>query len=655
MLIIRFFVLSILTLALNVLSLTAKLPDISATDVTEQMNIIMKAHVEHKQLNRELMKRALTNYMEELDPTKTYFIEEDIQEWLYPSDALLDKMLDDYKKKRFDTFFEIREKLAQVIPRRHQLEERIDLTRLPKHVNMDEFKNMQWTTTPEGLLDRLIKIKALQLESSSKLTDDVQEIALQRIAKKQAKYEEEVLSTDPQQTNRFVYTHALKALASSLDSHTAYFTPDEAAQFMINVQQRLFGIGAQLRDDINGFTVVKIVEGGPAFNSKELKAKDRIIAVNGEPVVGMDIIDAVDLIRGEENTPVTLTVIREIPEGERTHEAKLDITIKRGSVVLKETRYEANYEPYGDGVIAYLRLYSFYQDPQSSSAEDLAEALNKIKAEHNVKGVILDLRYNSGGMLSQAVNVTGLFITKGVVVSIKDETGHIQHLRDLDGKTIWDGPLLVLVNRGSASASEIVAQTLQDYGRALIVGDDHTYGKGTFQTFTLNGEKNSDVNPKGEFKVTRGRYYTVSGKTPQLTGVQTDIVVPGVLSESEVGEQFGKYPLGNDKIPPNFDDNLSDIPFLQRDRVRLLYKFDLQKQLTTYQPYKALLKDNSDLRIKNDKNYQSFLKELKKKADEIDPENPEEFGQNDLQLHEAFSIMKDLILLMQHGKGEEQK
>jgi carboxyl-terminal processing protease len=560
-------------------------------------------------------------------------------------------MLYDYKQKRFDTFFEIQGKLAQVIPRRHQLEKKIDLNSLPKHVSMDEFKNMTWTATPEELLDRLIKIKALQVESSSKLTDDVQEIALQRIAKRQAKYEDEVLTADPIQKNRFVYIHVLKALASSLDSHTAYFTPDEASQFMINVQQRLFGIGAQLRDDISGFTVVKIVEGGPAANSKELKNKDRIIAVNGEPVVGMDIIDAVDLIRGEENTPVILTVIREIPgeNGKDSREEKLDITIKRGAVVLKETRYEASHEPFGDGVIAYLRLYSFYQDTESSSADDLAQALNKLKAEHNVKGVILDLRNNSGGMLAQAVNVTGLFITKGVVVSIKDETGHIQHLRDLDAKILWDGPLIILVNRASASASEIVAQTLQDYGRALVVGDDHTYGKGSFQTFTLNGEKNSDVNSKGEFKVTRGRYYTVSGKTPQLTGVITHIVIPGVFSESELGEQYGKYPLGNDKIPPNFDDSLADIPFFQRDRVRLLYKFDLQKPLTTYEPYKAVLKTNSEYRVQNDKNYQSFLKEIKKKAEEIDPDNPEEFGQNDLQLQETFSVMKDLIQLMHHG------
>lgn len=626
----------------------AKYPDLTPADVKTQMSAIMKAHAEHKQLNQELIKRALNNYLEELDPTKTYFIQADIHEWLNPTDAQLDQILRDYKAGSFTAFYEIRDKLASVISRRHELEKQIILTELPKHVNLDEFKDIPWAQSIDILAERLTKIKALQFESSLKLKDDLQQNALQRIAKRQARYEDELLTKDQDAIRKFVLTHTLKALASSLDSHTSYFTPEEAGQFMINVQQRLFGIGAQLRDDLNGFTIVKIVEGGPAFASKELKLKDRIIAVNEEPVVGMDILDAVELIRGEENTPVTLTVIREIPDEGKSREEKHDIVLKRGAVVLKETRYESSYEPFGDGVIAYLRLYSFYQDPNSSSAEDLTNELNKLKKDHNVKGVILDLRYNSGGMLSQAVSVSGLFITKGVVVSIKDDAGHIQHLRDLDGKTEWDGPLIILVNRASASASEIVAQTLQDYGRALIIGDDHTFGKGSFQTFTLGGEKTTDINPKGEYKVTRGRYYTVSGKTPQMTGVISDIVIQGVLSESEFGEKYGKYPLSNDQIKPNFDDDLMDIPFMQRDRVRLLYKFDLQKPLKIYEPYLAQLKQNSAYRLNHDKNYLSFQKELKKKMADIDPENPEEFGQNDLQLQEANSIMKDLILLQNH-------
>lgn len=626
------------------LAIQAKLPDLTPKSTHEKFDEIMKAHATYKVLSPVLVKRVLTNYIEELDPNKSYFIEGDIHQWLEPTDAQVDKVLKDYQQNNFQTFEDIQKAMVNAIYRRHELEKQIHVDELPKHVNPEEFKDMKWTTDEHELLTRLIRIKALQVEAAGKLNEEVKEKSLQRIAKRQARYEEDELTNDPVQRQHLILSNFLKAAASSLDTHTAYFTPDEATQFLINVQQRLFGIGAQLRDDINGFTIIKIIEGGPAANGKELKAKDRIIAVNGEPVVGMDIVDAVELIRGEENTPVTLTVIR---EDEKKKEEKLNIIIKRGEVVLKESRYSSSYEPFGDGVIGYLRLYSFYQDPETSSSTDLADAIKKMKDEHKLKGIILDLRYNSGGMLSQAVAVTGLFITKGIVVSIKDDKGTVQHLRDVEGKAEWDGPLVVLVNRASASASEIVAGTLQDYGRAIIIGDDHTYGKGSFQTFTLSNPKNGAVNPEGEYKVTRGRYYTVSGRTPQLTGVLSDIMIPGSLSETEIGEKFAKYPLENDHIKPNFDDDLSDIPFTQRAKLRLLYKFDLQPVLATYKPLMPTLQKNSTYRIEHNKNYQNFLKEVKKKDHEVEEESEDKFGQNDLQLYEAYNVMKDLILLQQ--------
>lgn len=607
----------------------------------------MKAHASHKNLTPALMKRILQNYIEELDPTKTYFIEPDIHQWLEPTDDQLNVILQEYQAGNFKTFDEIDNVLIKAIYRHRHLEEQISINDLPTKVKPEEFRKMQWAPTEEDLLTRLKRIKALQMETAAKLSPDLKETSLQRIAKRQQKFEEQVLESDPKKREDFILTEVLKASATAMDTHTAYFTPEEASQFLINVQQRLFGIGAQLRDDINGFSVVKIIEGGPAANGKELKVKDRIIAVNGEPVVGMDIIDAVELIRGEKNTPVTLTVIRESPEGDDKHEQKLDVTIMRDEVVLKESRYESNYEPYGDGGIAYLRLYSFYQDPESSSADDLTKALKELKKQYKIKGVVLDLRDNSGGMLSQAVSVSGMFITKGVVVSIKDDTGAVQHLRAIEDNEVWKGPLIVLINRASASASEIVAQTLQDYGRAIIVGDDHSYGKGTFQTFTLNASTNPVVNPKGEYKVTRGKYYTVSGKTPQLTGVISEIVVPGYLSETEIGEKFSKYPLDNDKIPDSFDDDLGDVPFYQRDKIRALYKFNMQPREDSYLAYLPLLKSNSELRLKNNKAYQTFLKDLKKlNTTEEEEPMPDTISTFDFQLNETYNIMRDLLYLM---------
>lgn len=643
-------VLHFIFLILIVFSLEAKLPEIDSAKVQHMVREILKAHASYKELTPELMKRIYLNYIEILDPNKTYFIKTDIEKWIEPTESFLKESLKQYNSGDFQQFFEINDLMAKVIDRHNLLEKKIDRKNLPKGVKSEEFKDMPWAANDQELLLRLERIKALQTETSTKLELDLREKALQRIEKHQTKFQEEILDKNPEKHIHFVLSNVLKATASALDAHTAYFTPGEATQFMINVQQRLFGIGAQLRDDLNGFTVVKIIEGGPAEQGKELKAKDRIIAVNGEPVVGMDIADAVELIRGEENTPVTLTVIREEGEGKDKKEEKLEIKIIRKEVVLKESRFETSYEPFADGVIGYLKLHSFYQDPEYSSTNDLTKEIEKLKKEHPVKGIVLDLRYNSGGMLSQAVGVAGLFITKGVVVGIKDNTGAVQYLRDLDGKMIWDGPLIVLVNKASASASEIVAQALQDYGRAIIVGDENTYGKGTFQTFTLNTNENT-VNPEGEYKVTRGKYYTVSGKTPQMTGVTSDIAIPGPLSAIDFGEKFAKYPLVNDSIKPNFDDDLSDIPYAQRQRIQLLYKFDLQKKLNTYEPYIPTLKKNAEYRIAHNKNYQSFLKEIKK-DDAVDVDAEEQFGQNDLQLTETYNIMKDLIFLMQEKKSK---
>jgi carboxyl-terminal processing protease len=426
-----------------------------------------------------------------------------------------------------------------------------------------------------------------------------------------------------------------------------YFTPAEANQFMIQVQQRLFGIGAQLRDDLNGFTIVRIVEGGPASVNNKLKVGDKIVAVNGEPVVGMEITEAIELIRGPQGSAILLTVLRDVKDSESSllKEERHDIEIVRGEVVLKESRLETSFEPYGDGVIGILHLFSFYQDAKSSSASDLAAAISTLKQEHNVKGIVLDLRNNAGGLLPQAVTVTGLFISKGIVVSVKDNSGHVQHLRNLEAKRTWDGPLVVLTNRLSASAAEIVAQTLQDYGRAVVIGDAETFGKGTFQSFTLESSHFGKVNPKGEYKVTRGRYYTVSGRSPQLIGVKSDIIVPSIYSEMEIGEKYAKFPLETDQISPNFDDILADVPSLHRGQFERLYKKDLQPIQTLYYPFLESLKKNSQERIFSNRNYQSLLKEIAKKDAVSDPE--ELFGMTDLQLHETLNIIKDLILLLE--------
>ncbi|HLB53197.1 MAG TPA: S41 family peptidase [Chlamydiales bacterium] len=626
--------------------LECKLPLLTPRSAKEKFEEVLKGHATYKSLTPELIQRVFHSFLDELDPTKTYFIHSEIDRWVHATDDLLSDTLVRLKRCDYSTFSEIHALFLKAIERREALEIAIGDKELPKSVQKSEFQDIStlpWAIDTNELETRIMKIKALQLESAGKMGEEGKSRFLQIVEKRRLNRESE-LKGDGEGAERAILTLFLKAAMESLDSHTNYFTPTEANQFMIQVQQRLFGIGAQLRDDLDGLVVVRILENSPASRSGKLKINDKIIAVNQEPVVGLDITEAVELIRGPEGTEVQLTLIRECDEGSET----LELELTRGEIVLEDSRLETTVEPFGDGAIAILRLFSFYQDLNFSSASDMRKALDEIKLEKNLKGVIVDLRGNGGGLLSQAVSVAGLFITKGIVVSVKDDTGKIQHLRETEGKPVWDGPLLILVDRASASAAEIVAQTLQDYGRALVVGDTHTFGKGSFQTFTLDAIHNPKINPEGEYKVTRGKYYTVSGKSPQLKGVLSDIAVPGLLSGVDIGEEFSKFPLANDQISPHFDDDLSDLSAFQRLKLGNSYRQNLQVPLSTYKPFIASLQSNSKERIGKSKNYQSSLKEIEKKN--FDSLQVDLFGKCDLQLLEAINVMKDLIYLGDKGK-----
>lgn len=618
-----------------------KPPELTARDTRVKIEEILRSHATYHTLTPELMQRAIQNFLEDLDSSKTYLLEPELVKWTTPSEELLTKALESYKREEFTAFEEIHQVMLEAIQRRRNLEENLKITPLPLEAHYSEFKDVMWAKTEPELFERLLKIKKLQTDAADKLDMETKTTFFQRLEKRRVNREDELISDSTEHRKQVILCHILKAISSALDSQTMYFTPSEASQFMMQVQQRLYGIGAQLRDDLTGLTIMRILENSPASVDNKLKVGDRIIAVGSEPIIGMDIAEAVDLIRGAEGTPVNLTILRKnVAAGE---EEKLHVEMVRGEVVLKDTRMESSSEPFGDGSIGILKLHSFYQDPKYSSAADLAEAIENLKKRQNLKGLILDLRNNAGGLLPQAVSVAGLFMTKGVVVSVKDHTGMIQRLRNIESKTAWDGPLIILTNKASASASEIVTQTLQEYGRALVIGDPKTFGKGTFQTFTLEASHYGKVNPKGEYKVTRGRYYTVSGKSPQLVGCSSDIAVPGIFSEMEIGEKYSKFPLDTDQIDPSFDDDLSDIPAFHRNQVMRLYKFNLQPVLTTYKPYINILKKNTENRQHSNQNYQNFRQEISKKDFSSAPNLF--FGQTDLQLNETINIMKDLIII----------
>ncbi len=629
--------------------LPAKPPELTPEITRKKIEEFLNAHIVHKELNSELIQKMLQNYISHLDPSKTYLIKSEIEHFEKPSATDLEHIKNNILKNNYTFFKEVYETMVSAIERRNSLEQRIKETPLPKGVKISEFSNMSWAESEDELLDRLLRIKGLQSETAEKFNPDAKELLFKRLEKSRLGKEGELLGKNKSEKEAITLSFVLKALASALDAHTVYFTPSEANQFMIQIQQKLYGIGAQLRDDLNGLTIVSLLEGGPAQQSNLLKPGDRIVAVNKEPIIGMEISEAVELIRGPENSQVILTIVRQYDdEKEEKKEKTLDIQISRKEVVLAESRYHVDTEPFGPGVIGVIRLFSFYQDMTTSSALDIKKEIEKLKQNHHLLGVILDLRSNAGGLLTQAVEVAGLFIGKGIVASIKDCMGNIQHFRNFESSKTFDGPVLVLTNAASASAAEIVAQSLQDYGRAFVVGDKKTYGKGSYQQFTLDANHSGKVNPQGEFKVTRGMYYTVSGKSPQHTGVEADIEIPGPLSHAEIGERFAKNALQTASIKPNFEDDLSDIHPLHRFKIRSIYGSNLEKKSDHLQAFYSKLKINSKMRQEKNSNYKAFLEELKK-DDDLKVEHARHYGENDLQLEEALNVMKDFVM-MQYNK-----
>ncbi len=643
--------------------LEGKPAELQYKDIPVRSEEILKWHANYKVFNEDLAARTINMYVEELDPSKSYFTEDDLREIrasnidkknaVQIDPVFLNQVVKDYRVSKFPYFEELFDRMQKAILRRRKLENEIKNDDLPHSVQSKDLKNLRWAKDESELFDRLKKIRAIQLEVAHKIDPDQEAKTLLLIDKRRKTHEDELLTKDQKLREQLISTAFMKAIASAMDSQTAFFTPTEAKQFLIGVQQRLFGIGVLMRDDIDGFSIIKIVEGGPAEKSGALHLKDKIIAVDEEPVVGLDVGEVVEKIRGPEGTDVVLTVLREtatdLPEKEIN---KLDITIERAEVVIKESRYDIKTEAYGNGVLVTLVLHSFYQDQESSSTSDLTSALKKVLRENKVMGVLLDLRSNPGGLLSEAVSVAGLFIKKGIVVSIKDERGNVQHLRNLETSQLWSGPLVVLVNRASASAAEIVAQTLQDYGRAIVVGDATSFGKGSFQIFTVNPSQDDRVNPKGEFKVTRGCYYTPSGQTPQLRGVVSDILIPGPLADAEIGERYAEYPLQANSIPPSFVDTLSDVPFFQRGEIRKLYLFDLEQPTDGWKKYIYALKKNSDQRRLANKEYTHFLEQAKQASEDVSIAESL-LKEPDYQGQEAMSLLKDLVYFVDLTQKEE--
>jgi carboxyl-terminal processing protease len=363
----------------------------------------------------------------------------------------------------------------------------------------------------------------------------------------------------------------------------------------------LVGIGASLQSDDGYCKIREIVPGGPAARSRELKVGDRIVGVAQENGEFTDLIDtplpqAVELIRGRKGTTVRLAII---PSGAANDATRKTISLVRDEIKLEDQQAKARIvdfpaEKGGTQRIGVIDLPGFYGGEPGASGpsatKDVARLLQKLKQE-KVTGIVLDLRRNGGGSLEEAINLTGLFIPSGPVVQVRGPNGHIEVGSDDDGAMLYDGPLVVLTSRFSASASEILTGALQDYGRAVIVGDSSTFGKGTVQTILPLGQimQREGLMPAedpGALKTTISKFYLPSGKSTQIKGVKSDIVLPSLTDLPEISESEMQNPLPWDTVPP--------ARFQTRDRVT---------------PYLATLRASSAERIAKDPDFIELQKE----------------------------------------------
>jgi carboxyl-terminal processing protease len=442
--------------------------------------------------------------------------------------------------------------------------------------------------------------------------------------------------------NNLLAQRILKSLTRSLDAHSFYFSEEEAEQMRLALEKEFEGVGVVLTESIDGIIIADIVKNSPAQKSGLIKINDILVEVNGKSTEYLSFDKVMKLMKDKNSSYMVLGFKRITDDNERSF---WRVKLEKKPISMDDQRLTFSYEPFADGIIGKLELKSFYENSNGITSEkDIKSAIRNLKRKAELKGIILDLRENAGGFLSQAIKVAALFIKNGVIVISKNSEKEMRYLRNIEGEAFYNGPLIILTSKLSASASEIVAAALQDYGVALIVGDETTFGKGSIQYQTVT-DKTADY----FFKVTVGKYYTVSGKTTQINGVPADIIVPSSFSAYKIGERYLKYPLKADKIKDAYNDKLTDIDGKIKYWFKQNYLPYLQKKVNFWHKLVPVLKENSENRIKKDPDFQNFLKrqkEIEAKLNGKDIEiDSEDYGIEDLQLKEATNILKDMIYI----------
>ncbi len=521
--------------------------------------ILQDGHVTQPKIGDEISRRLFNRFLKDLDPSKSYFLKSDIDEFKKQETELDDMLLKGDVSFAYKVYARFLERIRQRLTLIEELvKENYDYT-VKEYLDAD-FAKIDYPGNDQELRDRWrkrIKFDLLRERLGTKPLPDAE--ARQKVRERYQGFVKRMKQLD----NYDLMEIYLTSLAESLDPHGAYMSPNTLDDFEITMRLRLEGIGALLREE-NGHTiVVETVPGGAAAKDGRLKPNDKIIAVapgNGKyvDVIDMKLRDVVKLIRGPKGTKVELKVV----PANKIEPMIYELTRQQIEIKSQAARSEIIEQPGKDNGkpirIGVIGLPSFYAAGPGkdvgeikSATEDVRRILKDFKTR-GVDGVILDMRNNPGGFLTEAVALAGLFIDQGPVVQVKGTGARVKRLDDPEKGVVYDGPLLVLVNRNSASAAEIVAATLQDYGRALIVGDSATHGKGTVQAVIDLGDQVQPARPGklGALRLTLQMFYRVNGDSTQNRGVLSDVVLPSISEYLSTPEKDMDYALPFDKVKP---------------------------------------------------------------------------------------------------------
>ncbi len=611
----------VLAVGVSVCSLVADefgKPDAQAQRVSNIVSRLLDQHLSNRKLNDAISRRALNVYLKTLDPMKMYFMKSDIEEF-----KQWETQIDDYMKdgeyaaafgifKRFLKRIDQRVELAvELIHADHDFtidEEMVTDRDMIDYADSDMEARERWRKRIKYNLLVYQNDKSQEEASSDEdgETPTVIQDPKERLEKRYRSFANRMSRFD----NEDVIEMYITAITNSFDPHTSYMSPSTYENFQITMRLELEGIGATLQSTDDGLTVIRrIVPGGAADKHGKLKVEDKIAMVgqgdSGEmvDVTDMKLDDVVGLIRGKAGTTVRLGVMSPGSNDLKT------ISIVRERIELKDSEAagvvfdvgkNAAGEPFQIGVID---LPSFYADmaganrnvrDYKSTTRDVRNILNDFK-QAGVDAVVLDLRRNGGGSLREAIDCSGLFIDNGPVVQVKGPYGQIDSLNDENFGMAWEGPLVVLVSKFSASASEILAGAVQDYGRGLVVGDSSTHGKGTVQTLlNLNQVLYNIRNAPptlGALKITIQQFYRPNGDSTQKRGVLSDIVLPSISDHMDVGEADLEYPVEFDHVPKASFTSMNMVSgelvkqLAQRSADRISASEDFQRQLRRIDTY----------------------------------------------------------------------